>query len=243
MRPIQPGDILVLTHTWSPLNIYGEAISALGIPIAPAGGGNLLTTREAKDGWALLRFLADTQDDLALVAILRSPWFSISDRIILQIAQNKNLLKQADQSSWWEWIQNSCDSELEYPVKVLTELLAKQDYDPPSRLLLKCDRLTGYTAVISNLTDGKRRLADWQGFKEFVKELEAGTQDIYGVVRDLKQLYDHEAEIPRPPLEIDNAVALMTIYAAKGLERSLVVVADLNRERPSSYPTIYFNRQ
>ena len=241
LRPIAPGDILVLTRTWSPLEIYGEAISALGIPIAPAGGGNLLATREAKDCWALLRFLAHTEDDIALIALLRSPWFTISDRILFQIARIRR--QDEDKTTWWESIQNIQDPELEYPVKVLTELLTQRDYDPPSRLFQKSDRLTGYTAIISNLSGGKRRLADWKGFREFVKELEAGTQDIFGVVRDLKQLYDNDAVIPRPPLEIDNAVALMTIYAAKGLERALVVVADLSKEKPPSYPTVYFNSQ
>ena len=243
LRPIAPGDILVLTRTWSPLEIYGEAISALGIPIAPAGGGNLLATREAKDCWALLRFLAHTEDDIALVALLRSPWFAICDRVLFQIARTFARQDKEDKTTWWESIQNTQAPELEYPVKVLTELLKQRDYDPPSRLLQKSDRLTGYTAIISNLSGGKRRLADWKGFREFVKELEAGTQDIFGVVRDLKQLYDNDAVIPRPPLEVDNAVALMTIYAAKGLERSLVVVADLSKEKPPSYPTVYFNSQ
>ena len=243
LRPIAPGDILVLTRTWSPLEIYGEAISALGIPIAPAGGGNLLATREAKDCWALLRFLAHTEDDIALVALLRSPWFTICDRVLFQIARTFGRQDKEDKITWWESIQNIQYPELEYPIKVLTELLTQRDYDPPSRLLQKSDRATGYTAIISNLAGGKRRLADWKGFREFVKELEAGTQDIFGVVRDLKQLYDNDAVIPRPPLEIDNAVALMTIYAAKGLERSLVVVADLSKEKPPSYPTVYFNSQ
>ena len=242
-RPIEPGDILVLTRTWSPLEVYGEAISARGIPIAPAGGGNLLATREAKDCWALLRFLADTKDDIALIAVLRSPWFAISDRLLMQIAQTYLPKDSETEFSWWETIQSCNHTELQYPIRVLSELLELREIDPPSRLLQKSDRLTGYTAIISNLTAGARRLADWKGFKEFVKELETGTQDVFSVVRDLKQLYENDARIDRPVLEINNAVGLMTIYAAKGLERSLVIVADLNKESPPSYPVAYFNRK
>ena len=244
LRPIQPGDILVLTRTWSPLTIYGDAIAALGIPIAPAGGGNLLTTREAKDAWSLLRFLADTEDDIALVALLRSPWFVISDRILFQVSQTFPRKKEATNPSWWEGIQNSPYPELQHPITILTELLSYRDRETPSRLLQICDRLTGYTAVITNLPGGNRRLADWKGFRELVKELETGTQDIFSVVRDLKQLYDNEAEISRPPLDIDNAVGLMTVYAAKGLERSLVIVADLNyQNNTSSTSSLYFDPQ
>jgi len=60
-RPIQPGDIAILSRTWKPLNGYGQAIAervfnGQRIPILQAGGGNLLETREAKDGFALLQF-------------------------------------------------------------------------------------------------------------------------------------------------------------------------------------------
>jgi ATP-dependent helicase/nuclease subunit A len=238
LRPIEPGDILVLTRTWSPLTIYGEAISALGIPIAPAAGGNLLATREAKDSWSLLRFLADPQDDIALVAVLRSPWFAISDRIFFQVSQT------FPHPSWWEAIQNTTFPELQYPITILRELLKQRDREAPSRLLQIGDRLTGYTAVIANLLEGTRRLADWKGFRKLVKELEIGTQDIFSVVRDLKQLYENDAAISRPPLDIANAVGLMTVYAAKGLERSLVVVADLNyQHQAAANSSIYFDPQ
>ena len=241
LRPIQPGDILVLTRTWSPLTIYGNAIAALGIPIAPAGGGNLLETREAKDAWSLLRFLADTKDDIALVAVLRSPFFTISDRVLFEISQTFPRKKEETKPSWWEAIQNSDYPELQQPIKILTELLSYRDKETPSRLLQICDQLTGYTAVIVNLPGGNRRLADWKGFRELVKELEKGKQDIFSVVRDLKQLYDNEAEISRPPLDIDNAVGLMTVFAAKGLERAVVIVADLNynNNSPRSSPVSF----
>lgn len=69
--------------------MYGEALAAAGILAVHAGGGNLLETREAKDGLALLRFLADPKDDLALVALLRSPSFALDDRLIHELAQER----------------------------------------------------------------------------------------------------------------------------------------------------------
>ncbi|MGJ3253622.1 MAG: UvrD-helicase domain-containing protein [Elainellaceae cyanobacterium] len=80
LRPVTPGDIAILSRTWDPLDVYGEALEGLGIPILQVGGGNLLDTREAKDAWALLRFLVDPRDDLALIAVLRSPFCAVSDR-------------------------------------------------------------------------------------------------------------------------------------------------------------------
>ena len=87
-RPVRPGDIAILSRVWAPLEVYGDALAAAGIPSVHAGGGNLLETREAKDGIVLLRFLADPTDDLALVAVLRSPFFAVDDRLLHDLARS-----------------------------------------------------------------------------------------------------------------------------------------------------------
>ena len=241
IRSIQPKDIAILTRTWQPLEVYSEALTSIGIPVAPAGGGNLLATREAKDASAMLRFLANPRDDIALVAVLRSPFFAISDRLLWQI---RNSFIKADQDScWWDELQTLPFAELEHPVKVLQQLLKYRQSETPSRVLQICDRLTGYTAVIANLAGASRRMADWQGFQQLVKDLEQGTYDLFGVVRRLKRLFAQEVAVPRPVLAVTNAVSLMTIFASKGLEWSLVIVADLSKERPKFSPNVYFDAQ
>ncbi len=240
-RPIQPKDIAILTRTWQPLEMYSEALSSMGIAVAPAAGGNLLATREAKDASAMLRFLANPRDDIALVAVLRSPFFAISDRLLFQV--RSSFTKVAQDSCWWDELKTSQHPELEHSVKVLQQLLKCRQSETPSRILQICDRLTGYTAVIANLTGASRRMADWQGFQQLVKDLEQGTYDLFGVVRRLKRLYDREVAVPRPVLAVTNAVSLMTIFASKGLEWSLAIVADLSKERPKFSPNVYFDAQ
>ncbi|NJK55047.1 MAG: UvrD-helicase domain-containing protein [Pleurocapsa sp. SU_5_0] len=246
-RPIEPKDIAILTRTWQPLEVYGEALAAIGIPVAPAGGGNLLATREAKDATALLRFLANPEDDIALVAVLRSPFFAVSDRLIFTIRASFATPKEQD-TCWWDELPKfdlnmNKFSELSRPVKVLQQLLKSRESEMPSRVLQLADRLTGYTAVIANLAGAERRLADWRGFGQLVKDLEQGTYDLFGVVRRLKRLYQQEVAVPRPVVAVNNAVSLMTVYAAKGLEWGLVIVADLSKERPKSAPAIRFDAQ
>ncbi|MBE9046441.1 UvrD-helicase domain-containing protein, partial [Pleurocapsales cyanobacterium LEGE 10410] len=240
-RPIEPQDIAILTRTWQPLEIYGEALAARGIPVVAAGGGNLLTTREAKDAGALLRFLANPRDDIALVAVLRSPFFALSDRLLFQVRTSFD--KAGEDSCWWDEINKSQFAELEHPIKVLQQLLEFARLETPSRVLQLADRLTGYTAVIANLAGAERRLADWQGFQQLVTDLQQDTYDLFGVVRRLKRLSEKEIAVPRPLLAVTNAVSLMTIYAAKGLEWALVILGDLSKERPKSYPATRFDAQ
>ncbi len=242
LRPVKPGDMAILSRTWDPLELYGEILASESIPVVLSGGGNLLDTREAKDAWALLKFLADPTDDIALVAVLRSPFFAISDRTLFTIIKSQENVEEKI-FSWWEKIQQP--GFLEKPgfsvVKILKQLLGDRTVEPPTRLLQIADRLTGYTAVINNLPGAARREADWRGFMELVRQLETGNNDVFNVVRRLRQIAAADVKIPRLPLEAENAVALMTIHAAKGLEWPVVVVPDLTRTKPSYAPSVYFD--
>jgi ATP-dependent helicase/nuclease subunit A len=235
-RPLRPGDIAILSRVWAPLEIYGDALAAAGIPSVHAGGGNLLETREAKDAIALLRFLADTADDLALVAVLRSPFFALDDRLLHDLAA-----KREKGTSWWQLVKESDDFRLDAAKEVLGDLLTKRRLEPPTALLQLADRLTGYTAVIANLPGAERRQTDWRGFRELVGDLERGSEDTFTVVRWLRQLHEAEAQVPRPPIEAGDAVSLMTIHAAKGLEWPVVVIPDLARAMPSYSSAIVFD--
>jgi ATP-dependent helicase/nuclease subunit A len=123
LRPLVAGDIAVLTRTWAPLDTYGEVLPGLGVPVVHTGGGNLLATREAKDGGALLRFLADPGDDLALATLLRSPLFACSDRDLFAFVQG---LPRDETPSWWQALQGDAPSALQPAVTALATLLANR---------------------------------------------------------------------------------------------------------------------
>ncbi|MGJ3246487.1 MAG: UvrD-helicase domain-containing protein [Elainellaceae cyanobacterium] len=238
LRSVTPGDIAILSRTWDPLEVYGEALEGLGIPILQAGGGNLLDTREVKDAWALLRFLADPRDDLALIAVLRSPFFAVSDRTLAQLATSL-----PEKISWWKHLKSADNTELNHSCHVLQSLLNERRSEAPSRLLQLADRLTGYTAAIANLPNARRREADWRGFLDFIKEQERGSFDGVSIVRLLRRLAVAEVMIPRPALEAGDAVSLLTIHASKGLEWPVVVVPDLSRKDSTDSPAIRIDPQ
>lgn len=239
VRAVTPGDIAVLARTWDALDFYADALTAAGVPVAHAGGGSLLDTREALDAISLLTFLADEQDDLALAAVLRSPFFAVSDRELYLFASR---LKQ--NARWWPSWTVKQPVALAPAFRILTELRAARPHRTPRELLQLADSLTGYGAVIANLPASDRRQADWHGFLELLSSWERnGINDAFLAVRQLHTMTEAEIAVPRPPLETGNAVALMTVHAAKGLEWPIVIVPDLTRRPPGDRHRVRFDPQ
>ncbi|MEJ2668042.1 MAG: UvrD-helicase domain-containing protein [Deinococcales bacterium] len=249
-RPVRPDDIAVLTRTWQPLGVYGEILPALGVPAVHTGGGNLLATREAKDALAMLRFLADPRDDLALAAVLRGPFFAVDDPTLYRFARALPPVRDAAARragrrtlGWWPALDalGHPPAGLDRARDVLRELLSVPTWSASRRLQL-ADTLTGYTAVLSGMPGASRRLADWTGFLELVRMLESGLGDAFSVVRRLRRLLRAAVDVPRPTLQADGAVSLLTIHRSKGLEWPVVVVADLEHGGRSSAPAMLYDR-
>jgi ATP-dependent helicase/nuclease subunit A len=226
-RPVRPGDIAMLSRTREPLDTYIDAVLRAGVPAVNTGGGNLLETRTAVDMLSVLRFASDPADDISLVAILRGPFFAISDSQLLELAARKNR-----EVSWWQLIIDSGDT-LAHVRKTLGQLLADARRLSPVDLLAAFDEATGYTAVIANLLQGDRRMADWNGMLDLLRRFESiGKGDLLGAIRYADELSAARAQIPQPPMDSGDAVSLMTIHGAKGLEWPVVFVPDLCRKKP-----------
>lgn len=224
---IKYGDIAIISRAWAPLDVYADVLAAAGIPAVHAGGGSLLTTREALDAVAVIDFLAYPYDDIPLATILRSPFFAISDKVLFHFSDDIH----GKYLSWWDGLAQTEIPELRYAHSVLSEVAAARSQRSPSELLKHLDRLTGYRAVVANLPHGPRREADWDGILALVRTQEHGRRpDVFSISRFLKQIIQAEIEIPRPPLNSHDAVSLMTIHRAKGLEWPVVFIPDLSRD-------------
>ena len=84
-RPCQPGDIALLAPTGAELWRYEEALERRGIPVATQAGKGLFRRQEVQDLIAITRVLADRRDILALGALLRGPLVGLSEEELLDI--------------------------------------------------------------------------------------------------------------------------------------------------------------
>ncbi|HEY2847262.1 MAG TPA: UvrD-helicase domain-containing protein, partial [Pyrinomonadaceae bacterium] len=237
-RPVRPSDIAILSRARAPLDLYIDDLLKAGIPAVNTGGGNLLETQVAKDVSVLLRFASDPADDIALVAILRSPFFAVSDVVLYELSRQKQM-----NETWWQLTLRS-GSTVDRERDLLERLLAISKNVTALQFIQAADEMTGYTAVMANLDQGERRLADWFGFVDLLRRFASlGRSDVVGADRYLKELIAAEVTIPRPPLDARNAVSLMTIHAAKGLEWPIVFVPNLSAEARGSSSTVVYDAE
>jgi ATP-dependent helicase/nuclease subunit A len=82
-------DFLILTRKKrGRIAPYAEALESLNVPIEVSGGGAFGESAEVETLTTLLRALADPQDAVALIAVLRGPLFGISDRELFAYKQS-----------------------------------------------------------------------------------------------------------------------------------------------------------
>jgi len=87
-RPCRPGDIALLAPTSRDLWRYEEALERHGVPVATQAGKGLFRRQEVQDLIALTRVLADQRDTLALGALLRGPLVGLTEEELLDIVND-----------------------------------------------------------------------------------------------------------------------------------------------------------
>ncbi len=264
------GDVVVLLRALGDLPVYESALRRHGLrTLAGVGGfwshqqvGDLLawlrTLANPLDELALYSTLASplvglSSDGLALLArVAREHGRGVWQAIIERSAELEVLLATEDG-------ERLCA----FRELFAAERMSARLY-PVSELLRRVIRATGYDTHVLSLGWGERRLANVHKLIGMARRFEAQEG------RDLRGFLDHvahlevalagrEAEAPvgappwreaGPPLHPEghkrgaggepDAVRLMSIHAAKGLEFPVVCVADLGREANLRVPDLLF---
>ena len=83
----RPEDFLILTRIKRNLAVYAAALERLELPVEVSGAGAFGDSEHVRELAALLRSLADPDDGVVLVGVLRGPFFGISDEELFRHRQ------------------------------------------------------------------------------------------------------------------------------------------------------------
>jgi ATP-dependent exoDNAse (exonuclease V) beta subunit len=230
------GEIVLLFAAGTDAEWYEEELRALGIATYRGTGRGYFGQQQVVDLLSYLRLLRNRYDDEALVSVLASPFVGVSNDalVLLRRAAPKRPLFVALERELPE-------SFPERDVQLLRAF--RQRYDrltaASSRLSLErlCERVLAehdYDLAVLAQWDGRRRYANLRKLARLARSYEElRGPDVEGFVRFVR---DQEAVGAREleavaEEEGGDAVRLLTIHAAKGLEFKVVVVADAGRDK------------
>jgi ATP-dependent exoDNAse (exonuclease V) beta subunit len=235
-------DIVVLTRATTDLRVYERALEARGIPTYVIGGRGYWAHPQVVDLVGYLRALANPRDEEALYTVLASPLVGISvDALVVLAAAGR----AGDRDPWW--VIREPEGRLdELRAEDLSKLTAFAQWFAGERAaagrsgIEQCiDRavgLTGYDLSVLAMPGGQRRLANVRKLMRLARAHEASAgselrgflEVVEGRSREGGPSGSRESEAPVEGEALD-AVRLMTIHRAKGLEFEIVCVADLGR--------------
>ena len=224
-------DYAVLYRTNSQSRAIEEALISQGISYRMVGGLKFYDRKEVKDIIAYLKLLYNRHDSQSLKRIINVPKRSIGDTTVKKIQEIANQIDY----SLYEVIQNIDEYEdfssgVKSKLKNFVELLNKLDKNKDSLSLPEFIAFvieeTGYLAELKqeDTEESQSRIENLQELVNVARDFTPDEEDnILGEFLAQVALVSDLDETP----DADNAVTLMTLHAAKGLEFENVFLAGL----------------
>ena len=220
---LKASDVMVLSRKRAGLMPLQNELRALQIAGQIGEKTELIDCCEVLDIVALLDVLVSPQHDLSLARALRSPLFGLDDAALVQIA----LVKGSSKVSWFDLLQKSelLALEIRGPGADLIKYKGWVDSLPPHDALQAIYHHRDVLARFAAAAPKQSRatvLANLRALLNVALQLDGGRYATpYAFVRALKA-----GGLQAPAAVNADAVRLLTIHGAKGLEAHSVLLLD-----------------
>jgi len=234
---LKPGEVFVLARKREPLRVLAQALKNLGIPHVAPEELSLLDAPDVRDLLALLDALASPAHDLSLAHALRSPLFDVSEAGLLLLSRAAGAVQRLSdegqgkegRTTFWEALLGADETALEPALQRARRLLQawseRVQHCTPQELLdqiLHEGDLLARVAARVPPSERRSRLHAVQALLGLALDLDGGRYvTVYGFVRALRQ-----RALNLPAYSEADAVQLLTVHGAKGLEARVVVLMD-----------------
>ncbi|MHC4915979.1 MAG: UvrD-helicase domain-containing protein [Planctomycetota bacterium] len=226
-RPVRFGDIAVLLRKLTDLDEYVDALRAEGLPFAVEGEKSFFAAEEVRAFIALISAAADPLDAAALAGALRSPVGGMTDRDLAVLARARRL-DYVSVEKLPAGLSDAGGAEA-----LFARLRGAHARIGELPLPAAVDLLLGAFPVLESAEafGGEGAAANLEKVRRMAVEVAAdGETGLRGFVRLLRRSSAELVEEGENPLaeEGQNAIRLLTVHKAKGLEFPVVVLAGLH---------------
>jgi len=244
LRDVQYRDIVILMRSLAKkANDYVEVLRLAGVPVSCQATAGYFEATEISDVVALLKVLDNPQRDIELAAVLRSPFFKISDTELAKI----KIYGRADENNRnfygcvVEYDRSGPDKKLAKKVKEILTVI--EHWRTVARrgnladLIWQVYRQTGFLSFVSALPNGQARRANLLKLHDRAIQFEgfassAGNLSLTRFVEFIEKLQEvgQDWAPAEPDASAGNAVRILSVHKSKGLEFPVVFLAELDTQ-------------
>ncbi|MES1985062.1 MAG: double-strand break repair helicase AddA [Pseudomonadota bacterium] len=214
-RPMTAGDVMILVRKRGDLaRLIVARLYEAGVPVAGIDRLRLNAPLAVRDLLAALRFAVQPEDDLNLANLLVSPLIGWTQEQLLDRAHARRV-------GLWSHLRAIVPEPIIQPLR---DLLAQADFTTPYRYLEQ---------ILSGPMQGRRGLIRRLGveardpIEELLNAALAFEQDGQPTLQRFVDWFDRgDVEIVRDAAAQGDAVRLLTVHGAKGLQAPVVILAD-----------------
>ncbi len=227
-REARPADIAILFRSRDSHRDFEAALDRRGVATYVYKGLGFFDADEIQDAVALLRYLADPLSNLRAATLLRSRLVRLSDHAVAQLASGAaDVILEAEPPPVLDSLADE-DRRVMNRLRMSVPLwLACVDRLAPSELLDTVLRETAYAYEIR----GSRRAQARENLKKLRGMIRRAQNHGYPTLARIADHLERLAVGDESNAAIDavDAVSLMTVHAAKGLEFPIVFVVNMGR--------------
>lgn len=230
-RKVEPGDIMVLTKSNPETGLYLRALKNKGIPALLGGEKILGDTREVLNLFLLIDAIVDYRDNIKLVSALRNCFYLDLETIDLFMEKERGLSKFMFFPEAIEKIEHlSIRNAFTHMNKIMK---SSKELSPLAFIERLVENRVGVYEVNKDYHPLDLRDAD-SSLRQAIEILK--TKECYSIYRLREELKDLtfkkiEYELPLNREEASDALRIMNIHKAKGLEANIVILVDGAKER------------
>ncbi len=239
-RKAQFSDFMIILRYKDSMEVYARALEELGIPVMMTGGSSIGEMLEMRNLGLLLQFLRSADDEVLLVSVLKNV-FGISDDDLYQWKAARGRFSIFTDKP--EGVEEKCGARFESIFQQLNEYLRWTRKFSPSVCLEKIIIDLGLVQSALSANAKKSKCGSIYMILEMIRKAEADGAAVFSDMVDrylgiLENGIEEELDIVT---EDKNAVRIMNLHKAKGLEAPVVFLAHPYK-RVSHEPDFYIQR-
>ncbi len=229
---VRARDAAILVRTNARVADFQEALARHGVASVLEGGQEFYEREETAAVVAAVKAIDNPHDVVSLYAALKSPLFSFSDEELLGERLAGGSLRY-DRSG-------PASDRLASAFDLLSRLRSDRHSRSAADTLHDLYAETGAVEIARAAEHGLQAAANLERLAVIARDLSASGLSFGSVVRALEGKAGTETGEPRAFEEEEEAVRILTVHKAKGLEFPVVYVTDLGAQTGGKNPTIVF---